>query len=215
MEKISKLFFALTICMAIHSTSYSQNMKEEWKDYLKDGYRLSSRVVNTDSSQIIEYKLFITSKIDLEHFYKTMINPDNYRHFFQNNKENKIVQFLSDSEFITYSFYDTPWPLPDSDCVNHTKIEKNTVEKSVIVSNVAAPDKYKKINVKRRTLNYYTIRAKSLPNDSTEIYMHSRCAATVQAPKWMVMQWFPKGPIKTMDKMILFLQENDISTKLK
>ncbi len=119
---------------------------------------------------------------------------------FEDYEVSKKVETISDNEWIVYYYTNSPWPMPDNDCVakmSYTEDDQGTASFSII----AAPAMFEMKNVDRMTYYEVVYTFKDLGNDKVELMVDAKMSPTIQAPDWMVSSFFPNGPAGILRKI--------------
>jgi hypothetical protein len=73
---------------------------------------------------------------DLIHFISDF---DNYPSWVPRCREAKVLARISDSEFIAYMIFKSPWPVADRDCVVRVRIDKDPSSGTVVIRETSEP----------------------------------------------------------------------------
>ncbi len=66
-------------------------------------------------------------------------NFDNYPNWVPRCREAKVMARISDSEFIAYMIFKSPWPVADRDCVVRVKVERDPATGAVTIHETSEP----------------------------------------------------------------------------
>lgn len=81
--------------------------------------------------------LLPNAKID--ELVKFISDFDNYSHWVPRCREAKVLARVSDSEFIAYMIFKSPWPVADRDCVVRVKIIRDAATGAVTIHETSEP----------------------------------------------------------------------------
>lgn len=81
--------------------------------------------------------LLPSAKID--ELVKFICDFDNYPNWVPRCREAKVVARISDTEFIAYMVFHSPWPVADRDCVVRVKVDRNVATGVVIINETSEP----------------------------------------------------------------------------
>lgn len=160
--------------------------------------------INSDGNktQLLEYRVISKANLKLDHCLEVMKNDANHYQFMDNTTVSRRIKNLSENEWLSYYYIDTPWPLPDSDCVTHYTVLNTTNQAEIKLIGRAKPEAYPLQGVRRMQLNYSEYTFTDLGNGQVQIIIYSRTSPVVAAPDWMIKAWFPKGPASMMRGII-------------
>jgi hypothetical protein len=120
-----------------------------------------------------------------------------------NEEVSEILQSISDSEWLVYYYFDAPWPIPNSDCVAKMNFSEDINNKIATFTLTAEPFLYDTKNVRRVT--YYSVlyTFKDLGNGNVEITSIAKLTPAIEAPEWIVRNFFPNGPARYLQRILL------------
>lgn len=203
--------FLLVCMLKMQSTLLAQS--QDWiTELTKDGsisvtYSIHDHLLETgEKTQMLEYKVIATTNSSVERCIAVMKDDANHCQFMDNTTVSKRIKDLSQSEWLTYYFLDTPWPMPNSDCVTHYSIKYDIEPRFAKIVGRAEPEAYPDKGVKRMQLNYSEYTFTEVGNGQVQIVMYSRTSPAVSAPDWIVKAWFPEGPANMMRGIIYLAQ---------
>jgi hypothetical protein len=128
---------------------------------------------------------------------------------FQDDKESRIVQTLSENEWIVYYYTEVPWPFSDSDCVAKMTFSEDTTEKTAMFTFAAAPDMFEKQKVKRMTYYDMTYAFKEVGSGNVEITVTAQMSPVESVPRWMIKAAFPDVAVDVVRKLVQFAKESE------
>jgi len=68
-----------------------------------------------------------------------LCNFDNYPNWVPRCREAKVIARISDSEFIAYMVFKSPWPVADRDCVLRVRLQRDPATGTVIINETSEP----------------------------------------------------------------------------
>ncbi len=151
--------------------------------------------------QIIEYIVTTSADVTLDECIRVLKNVENHK-IFMDDQVSKVVKVLSDNEWVIYYYTDSPWPMPDSDCVSRMKFIENMDDGVVRFHINAAPSDYPESKVKRMSIYNVSYDFKSTATRQVEIVISAKMSPVIQAPMWLVKSMFPEGPADVARKII-------------
>jgi len=180
----------------------------EWKtEHSKDGrvevnYLIKSEKKQMgDKVQVVEYESTMLSQaVELEQCITLMKNVDLHKDFLQDTEQSYKIKDLEEDVWSVYYFINSIWPLPDTDCVAKVIYEQEN-ENTVSFTSISTPNDYEKKGVERMILNDAKYTFEALPNNSVKITIWVKFQPVINAPKWMLNTWFPKGPTEMLYKL--------------
>lgn len=187
---------------------------KEWKtENTKDGKisvksRISDRTNKEGKDvQLIEYVATTTAIVDMQNCIAVIKDVSKHKEFMD-DEVSKIVKTISDNEWIVYYFTNSPWPMPDSDCVSTmTFLEDKDNGIATFILN-ATPTMFENGDVKRMTYYNVTYTFKDQGNGEIELTVTAKMSPVVQAPDWMVRGFFPKGPADVLREILKFAKNS-------
>ncbi len=198
---------AVLFCILSYQAGFSQD--DGWKNYkMKDkSIRIYSRIQDSiDASnskiQVVEYKSAKIVNLPLNYFVETLDDVASHKRFLEDTQTSEIIRTISEDEWVIYYFFNSHWPAPEADCVTTMKRIKSNGGKTVTYRGIATPDQYEDKEVKRMALSDVTYEFSELEKGMTKVSIYSKFSPVIKAPKWLVNAWFPKGPAKTLERLI-------------
>ncbi|CAL2060013.1 hypothetical protein [Tenacibaculum sp. 190524A05c] len=200
MKKIMSIILILCSTALIAQRNWKTETSKDGKVIVK------SDIVNTDDGKVIYYIAETTTDISLEKAEKCLRDSQTHKNFLENTTESKQVEKSSESKWITYYFFDAPWPMPNSDAVQEFTVTKTP--NSLTVSGTSKPKAYKSTDVKRMNNYDITYHFEKLENQKTKLTITAKFSPVGRVPKFLLKGWFPKGPAGIATRLI-----NEISKK--
>lgn len=203
---MKNLIAFLLLISSFSGVSQTRNWKTETS---KDGkVTVKSEILKTDNGKHIYYIAETIGNIALEQAEKYLRNSSNHKQFLENTTTSKEVKQFSDNEWITYYYFDAPWPVPNSDAVLNFKLTRS--ENELIVSANAVPKAHEMTDVKRMNVYNINYHFKRLDESTTQLILTVDFIPTGSVPKWLLRGWFPKGPAGIATRLL-----DGISKELK
>lgn len=209
---MKQLIIVLLFITAAHNSSYSQ--ENPWKtDFIEKEnihlkYRITDRINHENKKvQKIEYHVSTTIPVDINSFIAVMKDVPRHKEFYKETELSKKVKDLSENEWIIYYYSNSPWPLPDSDCVMKMVFNYDEPKKMAIFIGNADASLVEPSDVRR--MDYYHVEYKFQVLDSgeTKFSIFAQMTPVVKAPDWLVSSWFPKGPTESLQAIIAAAQK--------
>ncbi|OSY86926.1 hypothetical protein WH52_14175 [Tenacibaculum holothuriorum] len=157
-------------------------------------------IIKNDSNTHIYYIVETQKDISLDAIETYFSNSENHKSFLENTTESKKVKKISDNEWVTYYYFDAPWPMPNSDAVLNFKVEK-TENQLTFIGN-SSPEAYKATDVKRMQAYNITYNFERLNDTSTKLTITADFMPVGSVPKWLLKGWFPKGPAEIANRLL-------------
>jgi len=195
------------ILIFISSNIFAQT--SEWTtEKTKDGTikvvsKISKRIDDIDGEvQLIEYVATTIANVSMKSCISIMKDISKHKEIL-NEEVSELLETISDNEWLVYYYFDAPWPIPNSDCVTKMSFLEDRINKIATFNIIAEPSSYGLKNVKR--LNYYNVSYifKDLENGSVEITSTAKLTPAIQAPDWIVKNFFPDGPARYIQRLLV------------
>ena len=200
-SRIHRTFAVALVLGALVPGAVAAGQQPGWKEKTtKDGevtvsYRFTEHEdQNGKKYNELEYEAVTRAETDLERCRKVMMDDSKHMAFMEGTEGVKRVKNLSESEWVTYYFLNSRWPMPDSDLVTRYKLEEDASRKQFVLSGSPAPDMYPEGDVPRMKYNQSKFTFTDQGNGIVEITMYSRSIPLVSIPKWLIASWIPNGP---------------------
>jgi len=164
--------------------------------------KISKRTDHLDGEvQLIEYVATTTANVSLQSCISIMKDISKHKEIL-NEEVSEMIETISDNEWLVYYYFDAPWPIPNSDCVTKMSFSEDLINKEATFTIIAEPSTYGLTNVKR--LTYYNVfyTFKDLENGTVEITSTAKLTPAVQAPEWVVKNFFPNGPARYLQRLL-------------
>jgi hypothetical protein len=161
---------------------------------------IKSDIINGNNGKIIYYIAITTGNITLAQAESYMRNSTNYKDFLENTTESTEIKSISNNEWVTYCYFDAPWPMPNSDAVQKFTFTKTTT--GFEVSGAVISGIYAMKDVPRMQTNNITYVFNKINSTTTEITIKANFETTGDVPKWLLKNWFPDGPSEIIQNLI-------------
>lgn len=172
----------------------------DWKtETTKDGKvtvksKISKRTDERGNNvQLIEYVATTTASVSMQNCISVVKDVSKHKEF-TDDEVSKKVKTISDNECVVYYYTNSPWPMPDSDCVMKMNFSEDETKRMAVFTLTAAPSMFEKKDVERTTCYNVTYAFIDLGNGKVEMTVTGKMSPTVKAPDWMIRAWFPDGP---------------------
>ncbi|WP_405565859.1 hypothetical protein [Polaribacter sp. Asnod6-C07] len=146
-------------------------------------FYIATQTVNTSISELADY------------FSKS----SNHKNFLENTPKSEEVEKISDNEWITYYFFDAPWPMPNSDVV--VKFKKTKKDNKIFFTANAINNDYKESDVERLSTYTFIYEFEKIDEQNTKITINANFISVGSVPNFLVKTWFPKGPAKIISNL--------------
>ncbi len=146
-----------------------------------------------DEYQVIEYKVTTTTKVSIEKLKALLYDADRHKEFMPDTEISRKLKIYSTNKWLMYYYFDSPWPLPDSDCVTIMTMTEDVANKSVRFDGIAHAELHP-MTEDRRMDKFEISYTFTAQGDSTLLVVHSIMTPVIHAPDWLVNVWFPDGP---------------------
>jgi len=74
-----------------------------------------------------------------EELVKFLCDYDNYPNWVPRCREAKVLARISDTEFIAYMIFKSPWPVADRDCVLRVRIQRDPATGAITINETSEP----------------------------------------------------------------------------
>lgn len=188
-----KYLIVVTILLfSVNSFSQNRNWTIETS---KDGksiikYELIKEDNGTHFYYVAETK--VSTSIDALDSY--LSNSSNHKNFLERTPKSIEIKKLSNNEWLTYYYFDAPWPMGDSDVV--VKINRTKTDNKLIFNAEAISNNYKKGDVDRVTDYKFIYELEKINNTTTKITINADYIPEGSVPNFLIKAWFPEGPAK-------------------
>lgn len=212
--KIQNLAFLILIVFSIVILAKEDKWKHGTsKDKTVDvKYRVQKIIdVNGKKRPLIEYVVSKTDIVSLESCIATMKNVSMHKDFTDDD-DSKLINKISDKEWIVYYFTKGEGPFPDSDCVARMVYKHDEKNGLVEFKLNGEPTAYEKN--KGRRMNYYnfTYKFKTTEDDKLRITLIAEMAPPFSVPAWIMKAVFPKAAIENIEKFINTVKKLETSS---
>ncbi len=201
-----KVIISLLLWTSLNACLFCQS--QDWKkETTKDGtITVWSQFTTRDNEsgkdvQVLKYRCFTTTGIARSKLVATFRNTVNHKNFMQYTEVCRELSRASPNEWLVYYAIDTPWPLPDSDCVTLFQLTESADQKATVIKGTARPTAYARQGVKRMEYNDTKYTFKELGKE-TYVEIEAAFTPVTNAPKWLIKGWFPEGPGNLLKKLI-------------
>ena len=179
------------------------SQEHNWKKEIsKDGnVTVKSDIINTEEGKHIYYIAeTITTDINLNQAETYLRNVSNYKKFLENTDESKKVNTIDENTWISYFYFDAPWPMPNSDAVQKFTLKKTN--SSLTITGKSQADAYKKTDVDRMKINNITYHFEKIDERTIKVNVISDFEPIGSVPEFLLKGWFPKGPANIVKRLI-------------
>lgn len=156
---------------------------------------------NGDDYQIIEYRVTTHTDVSVEKLKALLYDSNRHKEFMPDTEVSTLLERYSVNEWLMYYQFDSPWPLPDSDCVTRMILTESAGEGWVRFDGKAYADLYP-MTEERRMDRFEIMYKFSAKDGRTRLDVHSIMTPVIHAPDWLVSIWFPDGPAELVLDLI-------------
>lgn len=135
-----------------------------------------------------------TVNVSLEKLDAYFSNSSNHRKFLERTPESTEIKKLSNNEWLTYYYFDAPWPMGDSDVV--ARINRTKTDNKLIFNAEAISNSHKQGDVDRVTDYKFIYEFEKVNDTSTKITIKADYVPVGSVPNFLIKAWFPEGPAK-------------------
>ena len=200
-----QLGLILLSLLFLYTDVYAQ---PEWEiEKTKDGEvtvrsRISERTNESgEAVQLIEYVATTTVSVDIQQCIAVLKDVSKHKEI-EDYEVSEKVETISDNEWIVYYYTNSPWPMPDNDCVAKMTLSEDKTEGMTTFTVIAAPTMFEQKDVNRMTYYNVSYAFKDLGDGRVELTLDAKMSPTIQAPAWMVRSFFPNGPADILQKIL-------------
>lgn len=104
-------------------SAYSSLNAQKW-ELKKDKNNVKVYTRALDSTKINEYKAVVLTDTTVEKALKIITDGNNLWKWNHKTSESKLINQISDTEFIFWMKNDLPWPIKNRDNISHVKVKK-------------------------------------------------------------------------------------------
>ena len=198
--KVKNITRLTLFCMLLVNSALMAQTDDWKKESTKDGKVVVSYIFSESFNEngkkfnVLEYEAVTIAELSLESCKAVMMNDSLHMGFMDGTENVRRIINLPGGEWVTYYFYNSPWPMPNADVITRYKLEEDASGKQFILSGSPAPDMYPEQDVPRMKHNDTKYTFTDLGDGSVEIIMYSKSIPLVSVPKWLIATWIPDGP---------------------
>jgi len=208
------ILFIILFVLLVNSGLVAQ--KSGWKSKTTKDGRVEVSYIFSDTideqgkkANVLIYEARTSACVSLESCRAVMIDDSLHMGFMDGTEHVRRIADLPGGEWVTYYFYNSPWPMPDADVITRYKLEEEPSQKRFFLSGTPAPNAYPEQDVPRMKHNYTSYTFTDLGNDTVEIIMYSSSIPLVSVPKWLIGTWIPDGPADMLNGISRLAKEKD------
>ena len=210
----TKADLVFLVVLLLNSNIWAQ--KPGWKqETTKDGevtvtYRFSKKVDQSGKKyNELEYEAVTIAAASLVSLKEVMMDDAIHMEFMEGTERVKRVCDLPGGEWVTYYYYNSPWPMPDADLITRYKLEEDPEGRRFVLTGSPAPDMYPEGKVPRMMHNHSKFTFTDMGNGIIEIVMYSKSVPLVSVPTWLIRTWIPGGPADMLNGIIDLASDTD------
>jgi hypothetical protein len=181
--------------------------QRNWKlSKQKDGINVyESEVPNSDYKGI---KVECTLEGTYDKLIAVLNNVSHLKDWVYNNKTAYILKRISPDEFYYYSETFIPWPMSNRDAVVHLKINKDSLDRFLKITDAGEPnyipEKSGKVRVPKISISWYVTMPTSKTISITYIF---EAEPGGSLPAWLVNMFADKAPYESFKKLSQILKQ--------
>ena len=191
--------------------------KSDWKsETTKDG-RVEVSFIFSDpidergkKANVLQYEARFRAGVSLESCKAVMTNDSLHMGFMDGTEHVRRIADLGVGEWVTYYFYNSPWPMPDADVITRYKLDEDPSQKRFFLTGTPAPEMFPEQDVGRMKHNYTKYTFTELENGRVEVLMYSKSIPLVSVPKWLIATWIPDGPAYMLNGITRLAKEKKL-----
>lgn len=165
-----------------------------------NGITVSTRSVQ--GSSFDEFRATMTIRSNTYALLKIVTDIEIASQWIDSCDHAELVEEISDTEYITYTLSNTPWPVKDRDTVLLNKIRHNDSTGVITIEGVARPNAFPK---RRGTVRVQTANSlwKFTPRDGGLVEIHYQVLSNPggNIPAWLVNQAVIDQPFNTLKNL--------------
>lgn len=205
MSKIKHLIVTLLLLISFSVSSQTRNWTTKTS---KDGETtVKYDLEKEDGGTHLYYVAERNSSTSLDELDAYFSKSDNHKFFLENTTKSDEVKKTSDNEWITYYYFDAPWPMPNSDVV--VKFNKSKTDDTLIFTANVITGEYGKKDVDRLTTYKFIYTFKKVDDNTTKISITADFISVGSVPNFLVRSWFPEGPARIISNLGSLKTEED------
>ncbi|MEN9355620.1 MAG: hypothetical protein RL318_2945 [Fibrobacterota bacterium] len=163
----------------------------------------SLKTADGEEVPLIEYKAITTAKASFTKCVAVLLDVSNHK-LIHDDESSRIVETVSDHEWIVHYGMKVPWPLPQSDCVTSMTYAQDRSGLLATFSFHATPTRWKTTGAKRMNQYDVTYTLRDLGAGRVEVSSTGRVSPPFKVPQWMLKAALPgsvSDPLKNIVKL--------------
>lgn len=201
--KLKTTFWILLLLCSFQSDLLAQ---KKWK-FKKETKGIKVYTRQVEGSNLKELKFTVTINARLQSIIALLMDVEAYQRWVFKCSSSKNLKTVGTS---TYDYYtvDFPWPFNDRELYAYATIEQDPITKVVTTINVALPDYGPENEDYIRIVNHENKWIfKPIGPEKIEATYFLRSEPAGNIPNWMVNLAIDQGPVKSMKKFRILLEE--------
>ena len=194
----------LVLFLALISTAWAQ---ADWKlTKNKDGIKVYQKDMKNSNFKAIKVECTLQGTYDK--LIGILGDVSRHKEWVYNNKSASILKKNSPFDFYYYTETTLPWPMANRDAIMHLTMRRDSANRHLKISSIAAPDyiaeKEGKVRVKQSTINWLV----TMPTTSTVSIIYTfEANPGGNVPAWMANNFADKGPFESFKKLADLLKK--------
>ncbi|MGL1890659.1 MAG: hypothetical protein OCD02_03485 [Spirochaetaceae bacterium] len=201
-----RIVFLLIVFVVINGNLIGETGNWKLQKTKKDGIIVKSSVSKEKNSegeviQLIEYVITTTVEVDFEDCISVIKDVNNHKLLMQED-ESKVLDIVSNTEWVVYYSSDAEWPFPSTDCVLKMEIDENISEGRAIIKLSSISYDYETSQEVRLTRYKTSFEFKELEDGLVEIIVSALISPVVNVPNWLIKMSFPEVPAEIVRQIV-------------
>lgn len=168
----------------------------------------SMKATNGDEAPVIEYKGSTTTTANFAKCVAVLLDVSNHK-TINDDQSSRIVETVSDREWIVHYGLNVPWPLPQSDCVAKMTYTPDSTGKIARFHFSAAPSRWKSTNAKRMEVYELTYTIKDIGAGRIELSSVGKSSPPFNVPQWMLKAAFPASVADPLSQIVELARQHE------
>jgi hypothetical protein len=143
----------------------------------------------------------MTESVDFRSCLAAIRDVSNHKEI-DDDESSRVVETVSDHEWIVYYDLKMPWPLPKTDCVARMVLSEDSANRTARFDIAAAPDKVKPLRPRRIRIYEISYVLKDLGNGRVQISSAGESAPPFDIPMWMIRAGFPGSAADPLERIV-------------
>ena len=189
-----KFFKNISIVALVILATSTVTTSREWKKETSDDGKATVKyeLLKEEKGTRFYYIAETTTDASLDKLDAYFSNSANHKNFLEATPKSEEVRKESENEWVTYYYFDAPWPMSDSEVV--VKFTRVKEEGRLTYTGKAIADDYKKGKLSRLTNYTFVYIFETLNEKETKVTINADYIPGGSVPQFLINMWFPEGP---------------------